>query len=796
MLLEAMLILLTAVHPAEVGGDPRTEIRTGLLPSAGGTGEPVLNGSRSELDIPAPMVPEAEVRIDGLMDEAAWARAAVLTGFTQYDPIEGIPASQETEVRLLLTGEALLLGVRAYDSDKDGVRATLTERDGYGRSDDYVRFLLDTFDDQRRAFVFQVNPLGVQGDGIWVEGAGGRGDPIDWNPDFLWESAGRVDHGGYTAELRIPLESLRFPDAAVQDWGFQVVRRIQRTGYEASWAPLRRETANKLAQSGRLRSLRGLRPGRFMEVNPVVTASRQGQWDAQEDLFRRRGATGDFGFNLAYGITSNLTLDATYNPDFSQVESDAGQITVNERFAMFLPEKRSFFLEGTDVFSMPRQLVYTRSIVSPVGAAKLSGKVGATSLAYLGAVDGVAGQAGSPVVNLFRVKRDVGGSSSVGAVYTDRTVSGDHYNRVFGMDGRFVLARRYTLDVMAAGSADASPGTETDWGTLFLARFSRAGRNLSVSASFEDVTEDFQARSGFIRRVGTTQGEARVGYTWRGKEGAVVESWGPSVEVQGYWERDAFWAGAGPQEAEVQLNLSGSFRNNIGGRLSYSRSLFSFSPLAYQGLYLGGGAEAGTDAFSPGAGLFSGLDAVRLRGWLSSWERARVSMGGSWSETPIFDPTGVPADLAESWSGDLNLTLYPSGSLQAAVGLRHVSLFRQRDGSRYSSATIPRIQARYQFTRALFVRGVGEYASQTRGEIRDPDTGRTLLSCEEECSARSGSERFDFRLEGLVGYEPSPGTVFFLGYSRQMRDTRSFGLRDLTTRADGLFLKVSYRFRM
>jgi hypothetical protein len=605
-----------------------------------------------------------------------------------------------------------------------------------------------------------------------------------------------VEEGGYTAEVRIPLASLRFPEAPVQDWGFQVTRRIQRTGHEASWAPITRESANKLAQSGKLKDLRGLEPGRLMEVNPVMTATRQGNWDSDTGRFRRQRATGDFGLNLAYGITSNLTLDATYNPDFSQVESDAGQITVNERFALFLPEKRPFFLEGTDVFSMPRDLVYTRSIVNPVGAGKLSGKVGSFSLAYIGAVDADPSAPDNALVNLLRVKRDVGGSSGIGMVYTDRTVSSDRFNRVFGVDGRFVLARRYTLDLMAAGSADASPGSDAEWGSMFLGRLSRVGRHLSMSASFEDVAEDFRAGSGFIRRIGTTQANARVGYTWRGERGALVESWGPSLEVQGYWDRDDFWAGTGPYEAELQLNLSASFRNNVGGFLSLSRTSFSFAPEDYEGLFLANGGGEPAAPFAPDAGVFSALYGLRVRGWLSGWERVRVSIGGGWSETPIFHPSGVSADVADGWSGDANLTLYPTGSTEAQIGLRHVSLFRKRGGSRYSSATIPRIQARYQFTRALFVRGIGEYSSQTRGEILDPATGAPVLSCEEECSLRAGSESFDFRLEGLVGYEPSPGTVVFLGYSRQMRDTMAFRLQDVTTRADGLFLKVSYRFRM
>ena len=195
---------------------------------------------------------DPDIAVDGRLDDAAWENAAILTGFTQYDPVEGSPASERTEVRMLVSGEAIYFAIRADDAS-GGIRATLTERDGYRRSDDYVRVILDTFNDQRRAYVFMVNPLGVQADGLWVEGGGrGFGDPIDWAPDFLWQSSGRVDEGGYQAELRIPIKSLRFPEADVQDWGLQVQRSIRRTGYAQSWAPISSEQANRLAQSGTL----------------------------------------------------------------------------------------------------------------------------------------------------------------------------------------------------------------------------------------------------------------------------------------------------------------------------------------------------------------------------------------------------------------------------------------------------------------------------------------------------------------------------------------------------------------
>jgi hypothetical protein len=801
----AAFLLMAAIQISGGSDDPLA--RSGTGPSAGSNAENregaaaldipapagTFLGNEGDLEVQPPRLPSPEIEIDGRLDDPAWANAALLTGFTQYDPTEGIPATQDTEVRVLVSQDAVLFGVRAHDSDGGGVRATLARRDGFGRSDDYVRIILDTFDDQRRAFVFQVNPLGIQGDGLWVGGGGWRS--IDWNPDFLWESVGRVDESGYSVELKIPLKSLRFPENEVQDWGLQVVRRIQRNGFEESWAPISGESANKLAQAGKLTGLQGLKAGKFLELNPVVTATRQGFLNPELGSLDHSSVSGDFGFNATYGLTSNLTLDATYNPDFSQVEADAGQIAVNERFALYFPEKRAFFLEGTDAFSMPRRLVYTRSIGNPVGAAKLSGKVGSFTVAYIGAVDEVSSSSENPVVNLLRVKRDVGQSSTVGLVYTDRSVIGESFNRVVGADARLVLARRYTLNLMASGSADGGSDRPTDWGSLLVASFSRSSRSFSMSASFEDISEDFRARSGFIRRVGITQLQGRTGYTWRGGAGALLESWGPSVELQGYWDRSDFWGGAGPEESYLELDLSFSFRGNVGGSFSVSRDTYSFDADQYEGLYVAGvGGEVDTP-FSPDPGRFSGLLSFSARTWISSWERARLSLSGSVGETPIFT-SGVPADVAESRRGNVSLTLYPTGALSMNLGLRHVSLYRKGDGSLYSRATIPRLQARYQFSRSLYLRGSGEYSSQSRGDILDSDTGRTILRCSETCSPRTGSEANDFRLEGLIGYEPSPGTVVYVGYSREMKDAEAFGFRDFTPQADGLFVKVSYRFRM
>jgi hypothetical protein len=758
-----------------------------------------FDGSAGELTVPSPFVAGAGIDVDGVLDEAAWSSAAVLRGFTQYDPVEGAPASQETRVRVLLTEKAIIFGIEAFEDDPSQIRATLTQRDNITRSDDYVRLILDTFGAQREAFVFSVNPYGVQHDGLWTQGAGrGMGPPIDNSPNFLWDSEGRINADGWVAEVSIPLKSLRFPEREVQDWRIQVTRRIQRNGFEASWAPISANEANQLAQSGTLAGLQGLDPGMFLEFNPVLTGSRQGSLDDESGVFTHENPEAEFGFNLTYGLTSNLKLDGTYNPDFSQVEADAGQIVVNERFAIHLPERRPFFLEGTEIFNLPQNLVYTRSIVNPIAGAKITGKVGGFNIAYLGAMDEATSSDDNAhaYVNLVRARKDVGESSTIGLAYTDRAESSSVYNRVASADARFVLRRRYTLEMQGAGSMDGILGLDAASGALLHSKFSRSGRAFSFDLSLDNTTPDFRARSGFLRRVGIAEGKVGARYNFFGEPGALLERWGPRFDITGLWDHDDFWGGESWKESRASFTLSSSLRGNITFWGTASLKGFNYRPEAYEGLVTeGDGGEP--VPFRPDQGMFQGLMGFSGNLHVSSWERVRGSLRGGWSETPIFDrATRAPVQTANQLTGNVDLTLYLSTHLSGALGLRHESLYRKEGGERYASATIPRVRAQYQFNKALFLRTIVEYGAQESGKLVDPVTGRELFYCgDEECLLRDGSASNNLSFELLGSYEPSPGTVFYLGYSRAMTDASAFGFDQITAQRDGLFAKLSYRFR-
>ena len=322
------------------------------------------NGRMGELEVSPPKLVDPGINVDGFLDERAWSTAAILGGFTQYVPVEGVEPSEPTEIRVFYTDEAIYFGIRAYDSDPDEILARFGERDRVTYNDDWVRIILDTFDDRRQAYAFAINPLGLQSDGLIVEGSssgfgggrhggggggsfgggsyGGRVFQVDFNPDFIWDSEGIVDSEGWTGEIRIPYVSLRFRETPEQAWGIQVTREVKRTRFRQSWAPLTKDESSSLGQSGRLVGLQEIHPRRLVELNPVATGIRTGT--NTTGTFLKSDPDGEFGFNTRIGVTQNMVLDGTYNPDFSQIEADVSQITVNERFALFFPEKRPFFL--------------------------------------------------------------------------------------------------------------------------------------------------------------------------------------------------------------------------------------------------------------------------------------------------------------------------------------------------------------------------------------------------------------------------------------------------------------------
>ena len=302
--------------------------------------------------------------VDGRLDDAVWQDAARITEFVQRQPVEGAPATEDTEVFLAYDNSNIYLAFHAKYQDPGILRANRVDRDRAGFGDDTIRVYFDTFLDQQRAYVFSVNGYGVQGDSIVGGGFGGggrggggrsripRGDS-SW--DALFNSGGQPVEDGFTAEMAIPFKSLRYPArgrAVPHTWGFQIVREIRGKAETVVWSPVSRDIAGFLPQMGVLDGMRGLSSSHNLEIQPTFTAFRFGTFDEALGTVVDGDPRPEGGANFKYGVTSNLTADFTLNPDFSQIESDRPQVEVNQRFALFFPELRPFFLEGAEIFQI------------------------------------------------------------------------------------------------------------------------------------------------------------------------------------------------------------------------------------------------------------------------------------------------------------------------------------------------------------------------------------------------------------------------------------------------------------
>ncbi len=753
----------------------------------------VFSGRNGQLDVAVPRIQNPDINIDGRLDDETWAHAAVLTDFTQYDPVEGLPSTERTEVRVFYASDAIYFGVRAFDSEPELVLANLGDRDRAALVDDWVRISLDTFDDQRQAYVFYVNPLGIQADGLWIEGMQrrmGMSVSIDYNPDFIWESDGRVNAEGWAAEIKIPYTSLRFRQAAVQDWGIQVAREIKRSGFKQAWAPLTQNVSNQLAQSGHLVGLQELRPRRLMEINPVVTGQRVGQ--SVEGVYQQDNFEPDFGVNGRIGITQNLILDATVNPDFSQVETDANRITVNERFALFFPEKRPFFLEGTEIFRTPRNLVHTRQIADPIGGAKLTGKIGPVNIGYLGALDDAPktlyGGEDAAAFNLVRARGDVGAGSTVGVLYTDRSMPGTgSFNRVVAGDVRFLFLRRYTFTTQVANSwTSAGSGEPVTAAPLVAAELQRSGRAFQFQLRFDDVNSDFRTASGFIPRVGDTELFGRVQGARFGKPGATLEQVSLGLQGNVFYNHDEFWDGGSPFEGEVELHPVFTFR---GGRTFFfilRDGYFRFREEDYAAYQI-----LDDDGVEQPYAVQNALTHMLALGFIP---RIRITsdlhLNGRlyYREVPIYaeGSQGIEFQAAP------NVTMRLTTAAQLTLDYVYSRLLRTRDNTEFSTAHIPRGRVQYQFSKSLLVRAVVQYSLEERDALRDPTTEQQILIGGVPVEAAE-SGRFEGQF--LLKYEPSPGTIFFIGYNRLMQGLANIRLSQMDLTGEGLFIKASYLLR-
>ncbi|MEX0980407.1 MAG: DUF5916 domain-containing protein, partial [Gemmatimonadota bacterium] len=672
-----------------------------LQASAAAPPAAVHHGPGQDAEVRVPRL-SGPLVVDGVLDEEVWSRAVVLTGFSQYSPVDGVPASDSTEVLVWYSDDAIHFGIRAFEAHEP-VRARLSDRDRIG-NDDHIQILLDTFNDGRRAYVFGVNALGVQSDGVRTEAQGSsqglmstrQSDPVDSSPDYVYESQGRVTDAGYEIEVRIPFRSVRFPNRDEQAWGVHVLRYVQHSGQVQSWMPALRGRASFLAQSGTLRGLEGIRGGQMVQLNPEVTARAQGA--PGEEGWRYGGTDRELGVTAGWSVTPNLTLNATANPDFSQVEADAGQLSFDPRQALFVPEKRPFFLEGSERFQVPNRLIHTRSVASPDGALKLAGKVSRWDVGVLSALDGhsASGSGERAWAQIARLQRDIGEESTVGIVYTDRR-EGEYTNQLFGADARINFNGIYTLAAQGAGSyTRTSADAPSVRGELWDVSLGRSGRAVDFSTSVKSMDPGLVAGSGFLSRVNLLQTRFSMNHTAYGDPGARVESWTRGFMVSGDWLREGFFSDDRHIESwKVHLNSNSVLRGGWRVGASFLLERFFFPPYLYEGYAIE--RPAAVPGLGPDTIPFTGTPGITnydLVVRLSTPRSPRFSgsllwIGGRDENFDEWAPAYIHIiNSSLEWRPSEQLRVEPSYLLQHYI--------RPDDWSTVSVRNVPRLKVEYQ----------------------------------------------------------------------------------------------------
>ena len=763
----------------------------------------VYNGRANRIHVDVPRI-DATANIDGNLDETVWARAARLTGFSQYQPVDGRPAEEATEVLVWYSPDAIYFGIRAREIHGNVVRATHANRDNID-SEDQIQILLDTDNSRQIAFLFGVNPYGVQQDGTRSSTfAGGAGGPsatgggfrninplegsVDLNPDYFFESKGHLVEGGYEVEVRIPFKSLRYQDARSQSWGLHILRRIQDTGFQDTWAPAVRANANFLAQSGSLDGLHDLRRGLVLEATPTVTARADRSPTISNGDYRRKA---DLSGDVRWGIRQNLTLNGTINPDFSQVEADVGQVLLNERFALFYPEKRPFFLDALELFDSPNQLIYTRQIVAPLGGVKLTGRLAATNIASMLVGDDRRYSWGgnhSPLYGVSRIRYDYGSSNTVGAVLTTRE-DGASYSRVAAGDFRFYHSKLYFAQFQAAGSWTDSLRNQRN-GSLYQADWDRTGRAWGFHYTLRSLDPGFKAAAGFVNRTGIVEARTFNRLSFYGAQGALVQTYGSFFSFNRIWNNTG--AGHGLAESFESISPMATIRGGwqLGGAVTHN--YFAFDPSLYSGLTVQ--RSVGTSIVVIDTTAFT-VPPPEKNEWGGSF-RVTTPTYRFFSGTASITESQVPifreAAPGNSSRIDAALDVRPTTAIRSSVSFSRLTIARKQDGSRFSSETIPRIKVEYQVSPPIFLRLVGQYAARSRSPLEDRNGNPVLVNGVLD----SGSTTNEFSTDWLFSYRPVPGTLVYLGYGSALEEPREFRFQDLRRTRDGFFGKISYLFRL
>ena len=810
---------------------PEPPIKNPEVPPAPGSAQagPSLTIPRLE------RAPTLEDFLDMKPQGEAALQMAKVTGFTQRNPHDGENVSEPTEAYLGYDKKNLYVVFVCFDDPKR-VRARMSRREDI-YDDDQVEIMLDTFHDRRRAYAFQTTPLGVQWDAIWTEASRAEVNG-NWDTSFdtVWDSKGKVTSRGFVVWMAIPFKSLRFPATRQQDWGIVLYRGIYRKNEDAFWPQISRKIEGRLGQAATLYGLEGISPGRDIELIPygILRGFRAlDTRDPYNPFFQSAAAQGQTGMDAKFVIQDHFVLDLTANPDFSQVESEDPQITVNQRFEVYFPEKRPFFLENEDYFRTPFDLFFTRNIQDPSAGIRLTGKEGPYSVGLMAADDRSPGFAvprycpsTSPFCSselygdrsyfaIARVNRDIFRQSSVGVIYTNwECPTTGEFNRVGGVDTRLKFNDSWTLDGQAVVSSSNLLGLTASnlqntcedglypfnsgnagngsyyAGAADRLDLKRTGMHFIYNGSYQDVAPGFVTVPGFVNRADIRDTEQHAGYIFRPKKGWIV-AWGPA-----FYNHYTFDHAGTRLDTEYTpyFFIQGQGQTTVRF-LPYEESRERLRPQDFAFLGLPGvTADHDYHEHRSGASFQTGYF-------------PKFTLGASyyWGDGPNFVPAAnLPPQLllGSLNTGSATLTFRPVKPLKIENTYLFERLRTSTSAYLYEQPFFPhagmgifndhivRSKWNWQFTPQLSARVILQYNGLLAGT---PPGGSpyTYLPTEKEFNA-------DF----LITYLVHPGTAIYVGYNSDLQnlnvepDAGVFNTpKGYINDSRQFFVKVSYLFR-
>jgi hypothetical protein len=728
--------------------------------------------------------PDNGIRIDGVLDEAIWNDIEPFTGFSENYPDDNAVPPVRTEVFMTYDDKNLYVAYICYD-DQEAVRANMSDRDNIW-SDDYMGMMLDTYGTQNWMYFIAANPYGIQGE---TRISSSSGEDVSFN--IIYESDGRVTERGYEIEMAIPFSSLRFPDQQVQEWRVNFWRthpRESRSTY--SWVTIDRDNPCLMCQFAYLKGIKNVESGSPVDIIPSLTSTQasgranRGKPDSRWEVGRNNI---DVGGNVKWGITPSLTLEAAINPDFSQVESDAGQIEVNQTFALAFPERRPFFQEGSDLFNTSQDVVYTRSINDPLAAAKLIGRFENSSFGWLAAAD-----ENTPLIlpfeeesnefalkksysNIFRYQHSLRDEMYIGGIVSDRRYEEGGSITEAGIDGIFRFMDLYRIEGQLLfgfteemddpefseneygddynsitfgkdGKYNRGFDGEKFWGTASYISLEREARHYSFDFDYWDTSPTYRSGNGFIRQADNKRYSFWNGYTFYWEDD-FIERLTPNFNIGRIYNYSGLL-----KDEWYNFQVNANFKGQIFTRLSWFYNNENFHRIQF-------------DDINRYQGAIEVNYFETIKGGISAKYGHFINRNSDDDDdNPSVKAKGF--EFVELWLDTRPMEILTINGSLIFSNARKVS-----NGAKLYSGHIIRVRGNLQLTRELFGRLVVEY----------------------------NDFRKQFVFEPLITYKLNPFSIFYVGagnYYRNFRHTEDYRNVGWEQYSQQFFMKFQYLFSL